>query len=125
MRTSHTEAFHLTGQRAKHLRPLLDFEAVSAKPLQLLMFLRYGGRVNDETRLGLPTGMRNAVDAFFIVDEHAFLLQLACQLSGCLVVACHDKATLDEVTGNGTHTNASSTYKIDCSDIFCFHLSFC
>ena len=58
------------------------------------------------------------------MNQHSFFLQLASKGAGGLVVTSYDQASLDEITGNGTHTDATSSYKINSFYIFQFHDGF-
>ena len=62
--------------------------------------------------------MGNLIDILFIVDEHTFFFQPPCKFGGGLVVASHDKTFLDEVASDGTHTDTTCSYKIDCFYFF-------
>ena len=118
VRTSHTESLMLACQRSQHLGTLLDVEAVVAEELQFLMFGRDSRGIDDQTRLRLAAGSGNGIDILFVMDEHTLRLQLTRQRAGSLVVASHDKAFLEEVASDGTHSDASGSYKIDCFYIF-------
>ena len=82
---------------------------------------RDGWCIDDETVLLLTTSMWYLIDILLIMDEHAFFLQLASKGAGGLVVTSYDQASLDEITGDGTHTNATGSNKIYCFNIFQFH----
>ena len=119
--TSNTQSLVLTGQRTQYLCTLLYLETILTEINEFLMVGRDGWCIDDETVLLLTTSMWYLVDILLIVDEHAFFLQLAGQRTGCLVVAGNDQATLDEITGDGTHADATGSYEIYCFDIFQFH----
>ena len=119
--TGYAESFMLTGQRAQYLCALLYLETVCTEILQLLMVGGDGGGIDDQTRLRTAAGLGYLVSILVVVDEHAFLFQLAGQRTGGLVVACHNEATMDEVTGDGTHADATGTYEIDGLYVFNFH----
>ena len=66
--------------------------------------------------------MGDFVDVLLIMDEHALYLQPTGEFGGCLVVATYDKAFLNEVSGDGTHADATGSDEINCFYIFKFHL---
>ena len=123
MRTSHTQSFVLAGQRAQHLCTFLYLKTVLTEVNEFFVVSGDGRGIDDQTAILLTAGMRNLVDILFIVDEHTFLLQLARQSAGSLVVTGNNQTTLDEVTGDGTHTDATGTYKINSFNIFDIHYS--
>ena len=125
MRTSHTESFVRTGEHAQHLGPFFHIEAVLTEEYQLLVLLRDGRCIYHEGVLGILTSMRNLIHLFLVVNQCSFLLHLSGQWRRCLVVAGHHQSHPQEVTGNGTHSNATDTYEIYCFYIFLFHVSFC
>ena len=85
------------------------------------MIFRDSRRINNQTRLLLFADKGNVVDILFIVDEHALTLQLTGKRAWRLVITSYDKAFLDEVACDGTHADATSSYKIDRFDIFNIH----
>ena len=87
------------------------------------MFCWDGWCIDHQTLLLVFTGLRNLVDIFLIVNEHPLLFQLTCQIRRSLVVASYDKTFLQEVSGNGTHSNTARTYKIDRFDIVYIHFA--
>ena len=51
------------------------------------------------------------------MHQHAFLLQMAREVGGCLVVSRHHESLFEEVAGDGTHSDAAGTNEVDCFDI--------
>ena len=92
-----------------------------SEELQFLVLGRNRRSVDNQTRLRLLAGSRNRVDVFFIMNQHAFFLQLTCKVAGGLVIAGNHQSATDEITGNGTHTNATGSDEIDSFYIFNFH----
>ena len=123
MGTSHTETLMSLCQSAQYLGALLYLEAIIPEILEFLVVIRDGRCIDDETRLLFLAGMGNLIDVFLIMDEHAFLLQSAGEVGGCLVVAAYNKAFLDEVSGDGTHADATGSDKVNCFYIFDIHVS--
>ena len=66
--------------------------------------------------------MGNLVDVLFVMNQHAFFLQSAGQIGGCLVVTGYDKSFLDKVSGDGAHADATGSDEINCFYILKFHL---
>ena len=106
---------------AKHLCPLLDLEAVLLEETEFLVACGDGGGIDDETGLRLFAGEGYLVDVLFVMNQHAFFLQMARQVGGGLVIPRHDETLLQEIAGDGTHADAASTNEVDCFDIFQFH----
>ena len=77
-----------------------------------------GRGIDDQTAVRLLAGSRNRIDILCIMDEHALFLQLLGEGAGGLVVTGYHKAFLDEITGDGTHADATGSYEIYCVDIF-------
>ena len=96
---------------------------MGAEILQLLMVLGNGRGIDDQTGIRLFAGSRNRIDILCVMNEHTLFLQLLGKGAGGLVVTGYHKAFLDEITGNGTHTDATGSYEIDCVDIFYIHCS--
>lgn len=65
--------------------------------------------------------MRYLVDVFFIMNKHAFFLELRCQCRRSFVVSGNDNASVQEVTGYGAHAYAACSYKIYSFNLFQFH----
>ena len=72
-----------------------------------------GWCIDDQTFLLIFTSLRNLINILLIVNEHPFLFQLPRQVGRSLVIASYDKSFVQEITRDGTHTNASRTYEID------------
>ena len=119
--TCHAESLMGLCQRTEHLGALLDLKTVLTEELEFLVAIRNSRRIDDETRLLLLAGMGNLIDILLIMDEHTFLLQSAGELGGCLVVAAYHKTFLDEVTGDGTHADATGSDEINSFYILKFH----
>ena len=115
---SHTESFVRLCEDAKYLSPLLDLEAVLTEETEFPMTLRDSRGIDDETTLTSFTGKGYLVYILLIMNQHTFLLQMARQVGGGLIVARHDESLLQEITGDGTHANATSTNEVDRFNIF-------
>ena len=128
MRSCHTKSFMLLGENAQHLCTLQHLKTLLAKPHQLLMLGWHGGRVDNQAGLRVLAGVRDVGDTLLVVNQHALFLQLPCEVGGSLIVACHHHATMHEVAGDSTHSDASGTNEIDSFymiDIHLLFLSFC
>ena len=121
VRSRKAKSLEGSGKRTQHLRALLYLEAIFAEVDQLFVVVGDGWSVYHEARLGVFASLRYLVNIFFVVQEHALLLQLLCQLGRCLIVPSHHVTLLDEVTGNGTHANAARPYEIYCFNVLCLH----
>ena len=57
------------------------------------------------------------------MNQHPLFLQLPGEVARGLVKTGDDESTVDEIAGDGTHSNATGTYEIDGFDIFILHCS--
>ena len=121
MGASHTQALHLSGQRTKHLGTLLDIKTVLTKILQFLVICWDSRRIDHQTVVLVLAGLWDLVNILFIVNQNALLLQTTGQFRRGLVVTCHNKPAMIEITHQCAHTDASGTDEIDGSYILCFH----
>ena len=76
--SSKAQSFVRACEGAEHLSSLLDGEASLAEVLQLFVLLRYGGRVDNETRLCVAASLWYLIGILFIVNEHTLFFQLTC-----------------------------------------------
>ena len=124
MRSCHTKSFMLLGENAQHLCTLQHLKTLLAKPHQLLMLGWHGRRVDNQAGLRVLAGMRDVGDTLLVVNQHALFLQLPCEVGGSLIIACHHHATMHEVAGDSTHSDASGTNEIDGFNMIDIHLLF-
>ena len=120
--TSHAESLMGLCQGAEYLCAFLNFKTVLTEILEFFVIFRNGGGIDDEARLLFLASMGNLVDVLFIMNEHAFNLQSASEVRGCLVVAAYNQTFLDEISGDGAHADATGSDKINCFYILKFHL---
>ena len=117
----HTQSLVGACQRSEHLSALLYYEAAIAEVLQFLVFGRNGRCVYHEARCLIAASVRYFVDVFLIVNEHAFLLQVACQVRRRAVVTGHYQSLMNEITCDGAHADATSADEIHGFNVLQFH----
>ena len=101
-----------TGQHSQHLCPFLHIKVILTEEDKFLMVLRDGRGVDNESGVLILACMGNLVYIFFIMNQHPFFFQLGSEGRRCLVVACHYKAAMYEIAGDGTHSYTTGTYEI-------------
>ena len=92
MGTRHTEPLMSLCQSAKYLCSFLDFKAVLLEIAKFLMISRNGWSIDDKTTVLLFTRLGDFLNILIIMDEHAFFLQLKCQVGGSLVIARYNES---------------------------------
>ena len=111
------KAFERLCKSTQYLSTFLNVKATVAEELKLCVFVWYGWSVDDKTMLLVTACQWNLFYILLIVNKHTFLLQLKREGGRCLVIACNNEATIDEVTCYGTHSNATCT-----NEIYCFNI---
>ena len=119
--TCHAQSLVGAGQGTKNLRTLLDGESILAEVNQLLVLSRDGWCIDNQRISGILASLRDEIYILFVVDEHSFFLQLVSEIGRSLVVSGYNQLLAEEVSGDGAHTDAACTYKINCFNILDFH----
>ena len=119
--TCHAKSLVGAGQGAQNLCTLLDGESILAEVNQLLVLSWDGWCIDNQRVLGILASLRNEIYILFVVDEHSFFFQLMSEIRRSLVVSGYNQLLAEEVSGDGAHTDAASTYKINCFNILDFH----
>ena len=118
MSAGEAQTFVSCCQCPQYLSTFLDDESIFTEIEQFFVVSRNGRSIDNQTRFGLLTSMRDVLNVFLVVDNHAFLFQPVCQVGRSTVITSHHQSLVDKISGDGTHSNATCTNEINCFYIF-------
>lgn len=112
MSTCYAKAPELVGQQSEHLCTFLYVEAVLTEIAQFGVVGWDGWCINNECGFGLLETLRNGVNIVLVVNLCAFLDKLFGEVGWCTVVSSDIISFLQEIAQDGTHADATGSYKI-------------